>query len=67
MVYTKVFQSLEGLINPVLERIGLDQTWESQNIRDTNKFMLSFKKSRVRIFSQRLRKDIESSSKLRTH
>ena len=38
-------------IRSVLERTGLDQTWESQNIGDTNKFMLSFKESIVRIFS----------------
>ena len=48
-------------------RTGLDQTWESQNIGDTNKFMLSFKESIVRIFTQQWRKDIESSSKLRTY
>ena len=46
----------------VLEYTGLDQTWKSQN-----KFMLSFKESIVRIFTQRWRKDIESSSKLRTY
>ena len=33
-------------IRSVLERTGLHQTWESQNIGDTNKFLLSFKKSR---------------------
>ena len=54
-------------IRSVLERTGLDQTWESQNIGDTNKFMLSFKESIVRIFTQRWRKDIESSSKLRPY
>ena len=54
-------------IRSVLERTGLDQTWESQNIGDTNKFMLSFKESIVRIFTQGWRKDIESSSKLRTY
>ena len=54
-------------IRSVLERTGLDQTWESQNIGDTNKFMLSFKESIVRIFTQQWRKDIESSSKLRTY
>ena len=54
-------------IRSVLERTGLDQTWESQNIVDTNKFMLSFKESIVSIFTQRWRKDIESSSKLRTY
>ena len=48
----------------VLERAGLDQIWESQNIGDTNKFMLLFKES---IFTQQWRKDIESSSKLRTY
>ena len=54
-------------IRSVLERTGLDQTWESQNIGNTNKFMLSFKESIVRIFTQQWRKDIESSSKLRTY
>ena len=53
-------------IPSVLERAGLDQIWESQNIGDTNKFMLLFKESIVRIFTQQWRKDIESSSKLRT-
>ena len=48
-------------------KLMLDQTWESQNIGDTNKFMLSFKESIVRIFTQQWRKDIESSSKLRTY
>ena len=52
-------------IRSVLKRTGLDQTWESQTIGDTNKFMLSFKESIVRIYTQRWRKDIESSSKLR--
>ena len=51
----------------VLERAGLDQIWESQNIGDTNKFMLLFKESIVGIFTQQWRKDIESSSKLRTN
>ena len=46
---------------------NLDQIWESQNIGDTNKFMLLFKESIVRIFTQQWRKDIESSSKLRTY
>ena len=54
-------------IRSVLERTGLDQTWESQNIGDTNKFMLSFKESIIRIFTQQWRKYIESSSKLRTY
>ena len=54
-------------IRSVLERAGLDQIWESQNIGDTNKFMLLFKESIVRIFTQQWRKDIESSSKLRTY
>ena len=53
-------------IRSVLEWAGLDQTWESQNIGDTNKFMLSFKESIARIFTQQRRKYIESSSKLRT-
>ena len=51
-------------IRSVLERAGLDQIWESQNIGDTNKFMLLFKESIVRIFTQQWRKDIDSSSKL---
>ena len=54
-------------IRSVLERAGLDQIWESQNNGDTNKFMLLFKESIVRIFTQQWRKDIESSSKLRTY
>ena len=54
-------------IRSVLERAGLDQIWESQNIGDTNEFMLLFKESIVRIFTQQWRKDIESSSKLRTY
>ena len=54
-------------IRSVLERAGLDQIWESQNIGDTNKFMLLFEESIVRIFTQQWRKDIESSSKLRTY
>ena len=49
-------------IRYVLERAGLDQIWESQNIGDTNKFMLLFEESVVRIFTQQWRKDIESSS-----
>ena len=51
----------------VLERTGLDQTCESQNIGDTNKFMLSFKEAIFTIFTHRWRKDIESSSNLRTY
>ena len=43
------------------------QAWETQHIGNTNKFMLSFKYSIVRIFIQRWRQDIESSSKLRTY
>ena len=54
-------------IRSVLERTGLDQTWESQNTGNRNKFMLSLKESTVRIFTQQWRKDIESSSKLRTY
>ena len=54
-------------ISSVLERTGLDQTWESQNIGNTNKLMLLFKESIVRIFTKWWRKDIESSSKLRTY
>ena len=52
-------------IRSVLKRTGLDQTWESQIIGNANKFMLSFIESIVRIFTQRWRQDIESSSKLR--
>ena len=51
----------------VRERAGLYQNWESQNSGHTNKFMLLFKESIVRIFTQQWRKDIESSSKLRTY
>ena len=54
-------------IRSVLELTGLDQAWETQHIGNTNKFMLSFKDSIVRIFTQRWRQDIESSSKLRTY
>ena len=39
-------------IRSVLERSGLDQIWESQNIGDTNKFMVLFKESIVGIFTQ---------------
>ena len=38
-----------------------------EDIGDTNKFMLLFKESIVRIFTQQWRKDIESSSKLRIY
>ena len=54
-------------IRSILERTGLDQIWESQNIGDTNKFMLLFKESIVKIFTQQWRKYIESTSKLRTY
>ena len=54
-------------IRSVLELTGLDQAWETQHIGNTNKLMLSFKDSIVRIFTQRWRQDIESSSKLRTY
>ena len=54
-------------IRSVLELNGLDQAWETQHIGNTNKFMLSFKDSIVRILTQRWRQDIESSSKLRTY
>ena len=36
----------------VFEQIGLEQIWESQNIGDTNKLMLLFEESIVRIFTQ---------------
>ena len=54
-------------IRSVLKRTGLDQFRKSQNIGDTNKFMLLLKESIVRIFTQQWIKDIESSSKLRTY
>ena len=54
-------------IRSVLELTGLGQAWEMQHIGNTNTFMLSFKNSIVRIFTQRWRQDIESSSKLRTY
>ena len=54
-------------IRSVLELTGLDQAWETQHIGNTNKFMLSFKDSIVRIFTQRWKQDIGSSSKLRTY
>ena len=54
-----MFLELEGIgftnwcsrIRSVLERTGLEQTLESQNIGDTNKFMLLFNESIVRIFT----------------
>ena len=51
----------------VPEQAGIDQARETQHIGNTNKFMLSIKDSIVRIFTQRWRQDIESSSKLRTY
>ena len=54
-------------IRAVLELTGLDQAWKTQHTGNTNKFMLSFKDSIVRIFTQRWRQDIESSSKLCTY
>ena len=54
-------------IRSVLEQTGLDQTWESQDIGNTNKFMLLFKESIVRIMTHRWRKDIESSGKSRAY
>ena len=54
-------------IRSVLELTGLDQAWETQHIGNKNKFMLSFKDSIVRIFTQQWRHDIESSSELRTY
>ena len=51
----------------VLELTGLDQAWETQHFDNTNKFLLSFKDSIVRIFTQRWGQDIERSSKLRTY
>ena len=54
-------------IRSILKRTRPYQIRESQNIGDTNKFMLLFKESIVRIFTQQWRKDIESSSKLRTY
>ena len=54
-------------IRSVLELTGLDKVWETQQNRHTNKFMLSFNESIVRIFTQRWRQDFESSSKLRTY
>ena len=61
------FTNCCSCIRCILQQTGLDQIWESQNIGDTNKFMLLFKKSIVRIFTQQWRKDIESSSKMRTY
>ena len=54
-------------IRSVLELTGLDQAWKKQHVGNTNKYMLSLKNSIVRIFTQRWRQDIESSSKLRTY
>ena len=46
---------------------GLIKLGNHRILGNTNKFMLSFKESIVRIFTQQWRKDIESSSKLRTY
>ena len=54
-------------IRSVLELTGLDQAWETQHIGNKNKCMLYFKDSTVRIFTQRWRRDIKSSIKLRTY
>ena len=54
-------------IRSALERTGLDQTLESQNIGDTNKFMLSFKESIVSNIYTAVEKRYCSSSKLRTY
>ena len=51
-------------IRSVLGQTGLDQAWETQDIGKTNEFMLSFKDSIVRIFTQRWRQYIESSSNI---
>ena len=64
---TNGFTNWCSRIPSVLERAGLDQTRESQNIGDTNEFMLLFKESIVKIFTNQGRKYIESSSKLRTY
>ena len=61
------FTNCSSRICSVLEQNGLDKTWESQNIGDANKFMLSFKELIVRKFTQQWRKDIESSNKLCTY
>ena len=61
------FTSWCSRIRSVLELTGLYQAWETQHIDNPNNFMLSFKDSIVRIFTQRWRQDIESSSKLRTY
>ena len=67
LLYGIGFTNWCSRIRSILQRTGLDQIWESQNVGDTNKFMLLFKESIVRIFTQQWRKDIESSSKLRTY
>ena len=54
-------------IRSVLERAGLDQTWESRKNGNKTKFMLLFKESIVRIFTQRWRNDIKCASKLCTY
>ena len=61
------FTNWRSRISSVLVLTGLDQAWEMQHIGNTNKCMLSFKDSIVRIFTQRWRQDIESSSKLPTY
>ena len=53
--------------NMLLELDAIGFTNWCSPIRSVNKSMLSFKESIVRIFTQRWRKDIESSSKLRTY
>ena len=61
------FTNWRSRIPSVLVLTGLDQAWEMQHIGNTNKCMLSFKDSIVRIFTQRWRQHIESSSKLPTY
>ena len=61
------FTNWRSRIRSVLEQTRLDQAWETQHIGNANKFMLSFEDSIIRIFTQRWRQDIESSSKLRTY
>ena len=40
-------------IRCIVEPAGLDQAWVTQHIENTNKFMVSFKYSIVRIFTQK--------------
>ena len=55
------FTNWYSRMQSVLELTGLDQAWETQHIGITNKFIISFKKSIVIIFTQQWKQDIDSS------